>query len=74
MGFSNVFLDYLLYSVYQADGVRLKWTVFVRQRELRRRYEDNFGKDRFLIAPELFGGFAVLVLAISGFALVFAQH
>jgi hypothetical protein len=36
-----------------------------RERELRRRYEQAFGRDKYLKAPELFGALAIAVFAIS---------
>jgi hypothetical protein len=57
-------MEYLAYSVHHAQGIHLKWVLFfgIGGAELRRRYEDSFGRDRFLRAPELFA-----VLSLIGF-------
>jgi hypothetical protein len=69
-------LRYLAYSVYHAQGVHFRWVLFfgIGAGELRRRYEDTFGKDRFFRAPDLFGVFAFLVFASSGLAVVLTSR
>lgn len=69
-------VEYLAYSVYRAQGVHLKWVLFfgIGADELHHRYEETFGKDKFLRAPALCGGLSVLVFAITGFALVFGSR
>jgi hypothetical protein len=76
MSFRSTILEYLAYSVYRAQGIHMKWVLFFphRERELRRRYEQAFGRDKYLKAPELFGALAIAVFAISGFALVFTSR
>jgi hypothetical protein len=73
MTLSGIAQEYLVYSVYHAEGVHLKWALFgFRGNELRRRYVETFGKDKFLRAPALCGGLSILALAVSGLAMVFA--
>lgn len=76
MSFRGVALEYLSYSVYRAQGIRLKWVLYfgIGESELRRRYEETFGKDKFLKAPELCGFLSMVVLAISGLVLVFMSR
>jgi hypothetical protein len=73
MGLRGIALEYLAYSVYLAQGVRLKWVLFfgIGESELRRRYQETFGKDKFFRAPALCYGLSLLIFAISGLALVF---
>jgi hypothetical protein len=76
MSFRGTVLEYLAYSVYRAQGIHMKWILFFphRERELRKRYEQTFGRDKFLKAPELFGALAIAVFAISGLTLVFMSR
>ena len=68
-------LEYLAYSVHHAQGVHLKWVLFgIGEDELRRRYEEVFGKDRFFKAPTLCAGLSILVFASSGLTLVFTSR
>jgi hypothetical protein len=76
MGLRGVALKYLAYSVYLAQGVRLRWVLFfgVGEGELRRRYEETFGKDKFFRAPAFCQGLSLLIFAVSGLALVFTSR
>jgi hypothetical protein len=69
MSFRGIALEYLAYSVYQAQGVHLKWTLFfgIGESELRRRYEETFAKDKYLRAPACCFGLALAVLALARF-------
>jgi hypothetical protein len=69
-------MEYLAYSVHHAQGIHLKWVLFfgIGGDELRRRYEDSFGRDRFLRAPELFLVLSLIVFASSGLTLVFTSR
>ena len=76
MSFRGVALEYLSYSVYRAQGVHLKWVLYfgIGEKELRRRYQETFGNDRFLKAPELFFSLSMVVSVISGLVLVFTSR
>ena len=76
MSLSSTALEYLAYSVYRAQGIHFKWVLFfgIGENKLRRKYEETFGKDKFLRAPTLIGGLSVLVFSVSGFALVFTSR
>lgn len=69
-------MEYLAYSVYSAQGIRCKWILFlgIGVNKVRRRYEEAFGKDKFLRAPEFLVGLSLLVFLASGFALVFTTR
>jgi hypothetical protein len=75
MSLSNTALEYLAYSVYHAQGVHLKWVLFfgIGKDELRRRYKETFGEDKYLRAPSVCAGLSILVFAASGLALVFTS-
>ena len=76
MLFRGVALEYLAYSVNHAQGIHLKWVLFfgIGERELRRRYEETFGKDKFLRAPNLLGCLSMVVFAVSGLVMVFTSR
>jgi hypothetical protein len=76
MSLSGTALEYLAYSVHHAQGVNLKWVLFfgIGKNELRRRYEEAFGKDKYLRAPALCSGLSLLVFAVSGLTLVFTSR
>jgi len=69
-------MGYLAYSVHHAQGVHLKWVLFfgIGEEELRQRYEETFGKDRFLRAPALFAVLSLVVFVSSGLRLVFTSR
>jgi len=75
MSFRGTALLYLSYSVHHAQGVNLKWVLFfgIGEGELRWRYRETFGKDKYLRAPDFCAGFALLVLATSVLTLVFTS-
>jgi len=75
ISFRGTALEYLSYSVYQAQGVHLKRVLFfgIGESELRRRYEETFGKDKYLRAPGLCACLALLVFAASCLTLVFSS-
>ncbi len=76
MSWSGSALTYLAYSVHHAQGVHFRWVLFlgIGEGELRRRYEETFGKDRFFRAPELLGVIALLVFASSALTVVFTSR
>lgn len=74
MSFRGKALEYLAYSVYRAQGIHSKWVLYFGEKEVRRRYEETFGKDKFLRAPELCGGISMAVFAVSGLVLVFTSR
>jgi len=74
MSLRGTALEYLAYSVYRAQGIHFKWVLLGGESKVRRRYEETFGKDKFLRAPELLGGLSLLVFLVSGFALVFTSR
>jgi hypothetical protein len=76
MSLRSIALEYLAYCVHFAQGVRLKWVVFfgIGEDELRKRYEESFGKDKFFRAPTLCAGLSFLVFACSGLTLVFTSQ
>jgi hypothetical protein len=76
MSFRGKALEYLAYSVYKAQRVHLKWVLFfgIGENELRQKYRETFGKDKFLRAPALCALFSLLVMAISGLTLVFTSR
>lgn len=76
MSFGGAALEYLSYSVYRAQGVHLKWVLYfgIGEKELRRRYEETFGKDKFFKAPEWCRSLGMVVFIISGLVLVFTSR
>lgn len=74
MSFRATALEYLAYSVYRTQGIHFRWILFFGENGVRRRYEETFGKDRFLRAPALYAGLSFLVFALSGLALVFTSR
>jgi hypothetical protein len=74
MGFRTTVLDYLAYSVHAAEGVHVGYGLFGNERGVRRKYEVTFGRDLYYRAPEVCGALSVLLLVISGFALVFSSR
>ena len=76
MSFRGIALEYLAYSVYHAQGIHLKWVLFfgIGERELRRRYEESFGKDEFLRAPNVCGFLSMVLFAVSGLVMVFTSR
>jgi hypothetical protein len=76
MALRGVTLEYLAYSIYRAQGIHLKWVLYfgIGEDELRRRYEETFGKDKFLLAPALCAGLSLFIFAVSGLVLVFTSR
>ena len=76
MSFRGIALEYLAYSVYQAQGVHLKWVLFSAfgEGELLRRYEETFAKDKYFRVPAFCFGLSLSALASSGLALVFTSR
>ncbi len=74
MGFRTIALDYMAYSIYAVEGVPVRHGLFGNERGVRRNYELTFGRDVYYSAPEVCGALSVLLLAISGFALVFSSR
>jgi hypothetical protein len=73
MNFRATTLDYMAYSVYRVEHVQLRRSIFSSERRLLREYEQLFGRDALYKMPELVGASSVLVMIISGFALVFSR-
>jgi hypothetical protein len=73
MNFRATTLDYMAYSVYRVANVQLRRSIFSSERKLRQKYEELFGRDSFYKMPEFVGASSVLVMIVSGFALVFSR-
>jgi hypothetical protein len=74
MHFSLTADDYLAYSIYEAEHVLVPRKVFGNKRELHRKYEEIYGRDVYQRTPELCGVFSVLLMFVSGLAMVFSQR
>jgi hypothetical protein len=74
MNLRSTALDYMAYSIYEVQHVRVPRKIFGNERELHRKYEEIFGRDVFWKAPELCVVFSLLLMFAGGLTLVFSRR